>query len=76
MHGSRPSKIEQADRRGVTVSLEETTDNPVAADKRNFYKVELWTPDDRIERMLFGGRVWTRRARCSPITPGAARRRC
>jgi hypothetical protein len=28
----------------------ETTDDPVVADTRNFYKVELWTRDDRIER--------------------------
>jgi hypothetical protein len=27
----------------------------VIADVRNFYKVELWTRDDRIERMLFAG---------------------
>lgn len=37
------------------MSLEETTDDPVAADIRNFYKVELWTQDDCIERMLFAG---------------------
>jgi hypothetical protein len=34
---------------------EETTDDPVVADGRNFYKVELWTHDDQIERMLFAG---------------------
>ena len=34
---------------------EEITDNPVTADIRNFYKVELWTRDDFIERMLFAG---------------------
>jgi hypothetical protein len=34
---------------------DETTDDPVIADKRNFYKVELWTRDDQIERMLFAG---------------------
>jgi hypothetical protein len=34
---------------------DETTDDPVVADTRNFYKVELWTHDDQIERMLFAG---------------------
>jgi hypothetical protein len=34
---------------------DETIDDPVLADVRNFYKVELWTNDDRIERMLFAG---------------------
>jgi hypothetical protein len=35
--------------------LEETTTDPVLADVRNFFKVELWTPDDRVERMLYAG---------------------
>jgi hypothetical protein len=34
---------------------EEITDDPVVADVRNFYKVELWTGDDFIERLLFAG---------------------
>ena len=34
---------------------EDTTDNPVVADLNNYYKVELWTPTDFIERMLFAG---------------------
>jgi hypothetical protein len=34
---------------------EDTTADPVVADIRNFYKVELWTPNDFIERMLFAG---------------------
>jgi hypothetical protein len=34
---------------------DDMTDDPVIADKRNFYKVGLWTRDDRIERMLFAG---------------------
>jgi hypothetical protein len=34
---------------------DETTDDSVIADIRNFYKVELWTRDDRIQRMLFAG---------------------
>jgi hypothetical protein len=33
---------------------DETTADPVIADTRNFYKVELWTRDN-IERMLFAG---------------------
>ena len=44
------------DRVGETVFIDdETTDDPVIADIRNFYKVELWTRDDRIERTLFAG---------------------
>jgi hypothetical protein len=36
--------------------FDETTGDPVIADERNFFKVELWTPDDmHIERMLFAG---------------------
>jgi len=34
---------------------EDTTSDPVIADIRNFYKVELFTPNDFIERMLFAG---------------------
>ena len=35
---------------------DEETDEPLIADHRNFYKVELWTKDEqRIERMLFAG---------------------
>ena len=34
----------------------EETDEPLIADHRNFYKVDLWTKDgQRIERMLFAG---------------------
>ncbi len=34
----------------------EETDNPLYADDRNFYKVELWTKDtQRILRMLYAG---------------------
>jgi hypothetical protein len=32
---------------------DETTDDAVLANRRNFYKVELWTRDDQIERILF-----------------------
>jgi hypothetical protein len=42
-------------RRRLTFMQDETTDDPVIADKRNFYKVELWTRGDQIERMLFAG---------------------
>lgn len=34
---------------------EDTTTDPVIADLNNFYKVELWTPNDFIERLLFAG---------------------
>ena len=34
----------------------EETDNPLLADRRNFFKVELWTRDGlRIERLLLAG---------------------
>jgi len=36
--------------------FDEETDDPIRADERNFFKVELWTPDEmHIERMLFAG---------------------
>jgi hypothetical protein len=35
---------------------DEETDNPLNADDRNFYKVELWTKDKQpVLRMLYGG---------------------
>ena len=41
---------------GETVFVDdETTDDPVIADVRNFYKIELWTRDERLERLLFAG---------------------
>jgi hypothetical protein len=30
-------------------------DDPLVADRRNFFKVELWTRDGHIERLLFAG---------------------
>jgi hypothetical protein len=34
----------------------EETDDPLVADRRNFFKVELWTKDSRhVERLLFAG---------------------
>jgi hypothetical protein len=34
----------------------EETDDPLVADRRNFFKVELWTKDGRhVERLLFTG---------------------
>ena len=52
---------------------DDTTADPVVADIRNFYKVELWTRDDFIERMLFAGAsldtardVFADYARCHP----------
>ncbi len=51
--GDRRITIDQV---GETVFVDdETTDDSVIADIRNFYKVELWMRDDRIERMLFAG---------------------
>ena len=36
--------------------FDEETDDPLVADRRNFFKVELWTRDSlRIERLLFAG---------------------
>jgi hypothetical protein len=35
----------------------EETDDPLYADRRNFYKVEKWSRDgQRIEEMLFAGK--------------------
>jgi hypothetical protein len=35
---------------------EETTENPLYADDRNFYKVEKWTKDGtQVDRMLYAG---------------------
>jgi hypothetical protein len=31
------------------------TDEPLLADHRNYYKVEKWTKEGRIERMLYAG---------------------
>jgi hypothetical protein len=34
----------------------EETDDPLVADRRNFFKVELWTRDGQhVERLLFAG---------------------
>ena len=34
---------------------DETTDNPLYADDRNFYKVEKWTRDGtKVDRLLYG----------------------
>ena len=35
---------------------DQETDNPLRADKRNFYKLEKWTKDGaKIDRMLYAG---------------------
>jgi hypothetical protein len=34
---------------------DEETNEPLIADNRNFYKVEMWTKDGRFERMLYAG---------------------
>jgi hypothetical protein len=39
---------------------EETTDDPVVADVRNFYKVELRRRDRFVERMLYAGTLGQR----------------
>jgi hypothetical protein len=53
-------------------SIEETGD-PVVADDRNFFKVELWTRDGRrVERMLWAGNV---PARARAIFDAEVRRR-
>ena len=33
--------------------FDEETDEPLLADHRDYYKVEKWTKDGRIERMLY-----------------------
>ena len=48
--------------------FQEEADNPLVADRRNFFKVELWTRDGRrVERLLFAGkqpRQSSRAVRC------------
>lgn len=35
---------------------EETTDNPLYADDRNFYKIEKWTRDGtKVDRLMYAG---------------------
>ena len=34
---------------------DEETDNPLLADHLNYYKVEMWTKDGRVERTLCPG---------------------
>jgi hypothetical protein len=41
---------------GMSEWSDEETDDPLYADDRNFYKVELWTKDEqRVLRMLYAG---------------------
>ena len=61
---------------------DDITDDPVIADIRNFYKVELWTRDDFIGCMLFAGRsldtargVFADYARCRPAARLTIRQR-
>ena len=61
---------------------EDTTADPVVADIRNYYKVELWTRDDFIESILFAGRsldtareVFADYAMCWPAARLTIRRR-
>jgi hypothetical protein len=55
----------------------EETDDPVHADRRNFYKVEKWSRDGlRIELMLYAGnslvKTW-RMLRARPGSPSGSR---
>ncbi len=43
--------------RALTDWADEETDDPLYADRRNFYKVEKWSRDGlRIELMLYSGK--------------------
>jgi hypothetical protein len=53
--------------------FDEETDDPLVADRRNFFKVELWTRDSlRIERLLFAGNSLPAFCCASPTRPLAA----
>jgi hypothetical protein len=39
----------------MTNRSDEETSEPLLADHRNYYKVEKWTRDGRVERMLYAG---------------------
>jgi hypothetical protein len=39
----------------MTNLSDEETNEPLLADHRNYYKVEKWTRDGRVERMLYAG---------------------
>jgi len=54
---------------------DEQTDDPLHADRRNFYKVEKWSRDGlRVEPMLYAGNTSTRRGAYSrkPSSTGRA----
>jgi hypothetical protein len=52
---------------------DETTDDPIIADSRDFHKVELWTDDNRIERSCSRGRVSDIHDRIVRYWPNSAR---
>ena len=53
---------------------DEETDDPLHADRRNFYKVEVWSRDWlRVELMLYAGTVSAEPARCSRARSDVAR---
>ena len=46
---------------------DDETDEPLIADDRNYYKVEKWTKDgSKVDRMLYAGKISTRRGTYSP----------
>jgi hypothetical protein len=52
----------------------EETDDPVQADRRNFYKVEKWSKDGmRVVELLFAGRVSPRRGASLSALPSTSR---
>jgi hypothetical protein len=52
---SHPDWSRQLPRPRPPKLLDEETDNPLIANDRNYYKVEKWTKDGRVERMLYAG---------------------
>jgi hypothetical protein len=66
---------------------DEETDDPLYADDRNFYKVELWTKDEqRVLHMLYAGnnprqgalQSWATTSGCAraPASPSGSERKC
>jgi hypothetical protein len=43
--------------RAMSYWPDEETDQPLLADHRNYYKVEKWTKEGRVERMLAGSNL-------------------
>jgi hypothetical protein len=54
--GQHESKTSSTRTHAMSDWSDEETDDPLYADDRNFYKVELWTKDEqRVLRMLYAG---------------------